>query len=120
MMPEGVTILSDKIQLPAGNAPAIFYVGVVVLALVVFLILTIKSIREDEKAHISYYIALVSIIMGIIGGSFGVYKLLSATEHEYKLILTDEVPANWLTDNFEIRNKDGLIYTVLPREDKWT
>lgn len=120
MIPEGVTILSDKIQLPEGNAPAIFYVGIIILALVVFLILTIKNIREDEKTHIGYYIAAVVMIIAIIGGSFGVYKLLSATEHEYKLMLTDEVPANWLTDNFKIRNKDGLIYTVLPREDKWT
>ena len=120
MMPEGVTILSDKIQLPEVNAPASFIVIIFILALLVFLGLTIQVIHEDKKAHIGYYIAAVLMIMGVIGGSFGVYKLLSTREHEYKIMLTDEVPANWLTDNFKIRDKDGLIYTVLPLEDKWT
>lgn len=120
MMPEGVTILSDKIQLPGVSTPASFIIIIFILALLLFLVLIIQTIHEEKKAHIGYYIAVVVMIISIIGGSFGVYKLLSTTEHEYKIMLTDEVPANWLTDNFKIRDKDGLIYTVLPLEDKWT
>lgn len=120
MIPEGVTILSDKIQLPEINVPAAFIVIFFIIALLFFLGLIIQTIHEEKKAHIGYYISAVFMIIGIIGGSICVYQLLSTTEHEYKLMLTDEVPANWLTDNFKIRDKDGLIYTVLPLEDKWT
>ena len=118
-MPEGVTILTDKIHMPESNGAAIFFLGIILIAVVIFIA---YNLTECISGNSSAGLILVTILLFIvfIGDIIGIYSLVVAREHEYKLALSDDVPANWLTENFEIRKVDGLIYTVLPKEDKWT
>ena len=114
-MPEGITILSEKIQMPENNAPLIFFLTVLGSALLGVSIFLIKDAIKGE-AGIGAVIASIVCILIVAGIIVGIVALLQSREHVYKLLLSDDFPATKLFEMFKVREVDGLIYTVLPLE----
>lgn len=114
-MPEGITILSEKFQLPENNAPLVFFLAILGLALLGVSIFLIKDAINGE-AGIGAVIASIVCILIAAGIIVGIVALLQSREHVYKLLLSDDFPASKLFEMFKVREVDGLIYTVLPLE----
>ena len=114
-MPEGITILSEKIQAPANVGPLVFFLTALGLTLLVASIFLIKDAITDE-AGISAVIVSIIFILIVAGIIMGIIALLQSREHVYKLLLSDDFPATKLFEMFKVRDVDGLIYTVLPLE----
>lgn len=114
-MPEGITILSEKFQLPESNAPLVLLLIALGIALLSASIFLIKDAINGE-AGISAVIVSIILILIVAGIIVGIVALLQSREHIYKLLLNDDFPATKLFEMFKVRAVDGLIYTVVPLE----
>ena len=114
-MPEGITILSEKIQTPEYVGPLVFFLAVLGLTLLGASIFLIKDAIHD-KAGIGAVITSIVFILIVAGIVVGIVALLQSQEHVYKLLLSDDFPASKLFEMFKIREVDGLIYTVVSLE----
>lgn len=111
-MPEGITVLTDKIQLPPGNAGLAF---ITIIAFTVFIFiagLLLHDYREDH--HTGQLLTSIILFIFAVACVFAAITLLQQEEHIYKVILSDDFPANELYKQFEVREVDGLLYTILP------
>ena len=111
-MPEGITVLTDKIQLPPGNVGLVF---VTIMAFAVCICIAGLLLHNYRENHCTGQL-LTSIILFICAAAyvFATVALLQQEEHVYKVILSDDFPANELYKQFKVRDVDGLLYTILP------
>ena len=120
-MPTGVTILTDKMQMPDKCPPLILLAALAFIAVVVVMCCLLSDIAKyKNRKNAGRIIGVISLFIISIGIVFGIYTLAGMREHEYKVTISDEISANWLYENFKVRKVDGLIYTIIPKEDKWT
>lgn len=120
-MPTGVTILTDKIQMSDTCPPLILFAAIAFIAAFVGMCGLISDVYRYRNRHNRVRIvSIIALFMVCAGLVFGIYCLANTTEHEYKVTISDEISANWLYENFKVRKVDGLIYTIIPKEDKWT
>jgi len=120
-MPTGVIILTDKIKMPESCPPLIVLAALAFIGAAIGMCCTISDMYNyRNRKNGGRIVCIIACFMICVGLVFGIYCLANQTEHEYKVTLSDEVPVNWLYENFTVRKVDGLIYTILPKEDKWT
>lgn len=111
-MPEGITVLTDKIQTPPGCAGLAFVTIIAGAAFICFAGLLLQEYRKDH--HVGQLLGSIIFFILVAACAFAAVTLLQQEEHIYKVILSDNFTANELYKQFEVRDVDGLLYTILP------
>lgn len=76
----------------------------------------IMSIEHCDWSNLLIYVIAGTVLAGIFGSIFGAgFRIEKAHETQYKVVISDEVSMNEFTENYEIIDQDGKIYTVRDR-----
>ena len=110
-MPEGIIVLTDKIQSPPACIGLAFITIMICAAFICFAGLLLQEYREEH--HIGQLLTSIILFILAVACIFAAVLLFQQEEHIYKVMLSDNFPANELYKQFEVRDVDGLIYTIL-------
>ena len=113
-MPEGITVLTESIGMPAQFVILIFLSIIMMIGAGLILGGSISEMKDDGVTVGNFIWCIVALIV-IVGLIIGIIAMATTQEHTYKIMLSDTYPANKLYEQFEVRNVDGLIYTILEK-----
>ena len=113
-MPEGITVLTESIDMPAQFAILIFISIIMMIGAGIIFGCSISEMKDDGVTVGNFIWCTITLIV-IAGLIIGIIAMATTQEHTYKIMLSDTYPANKLYEQFKVRNVDGLIYTVLEK-----
>lgn len=113
-MPEGITVLTESISIPDPFIFLIFYSILMMIGAIIIFGCSISEMKDCGVTTGNLIWCIVTLI-AIVGLIIGIIAMITTQEHTYKIMLSDTYPANKLYEQFEVRNVDGLIYTILEK-----
>lgn len=113
-MPEGITVLTESISTPDPLIVLIFLSIIMMIGAGIIFGCSISEMKDDGVTVGNFIWCTVTLI-AIVGLIIGIIAMATTQEHTYKIMLSDTYPANKLYEQFEVRNVDGLIYTVIEK-----
>lgn len=118
---DGVTILlTEEMLLATGFNWEAFFIAFACIAIFGVLLSVILN-RLEENKIITYcnfiFSLLISLIVGILLGFNIPTPDKSVTVQRYKVTIDETVSFEEFTNNYEIINQEGKIYTVMTKDD---
>jgi len=106
-MPEGITILSEKLVEIGGTNPLLLIIGFIIIG--IGLGLTVLCCSESEL-YLAIPFTMIMILLGIVMIVASNKSKESYTE--YKVLISEDVSYSNLTENYTVESQEGLIYTL--------
>lgn len=113
-MPEGITVLTESINMPAQFVILIFISIITMIGAGILFGCSILEMKDNGVTVGNFIWCTVTFIV-IVGLIIGIIAMATTQEHTYKIMLSDTYPANKLYEQFKVKDIDGLIYTVIEK-----
>ena len=113
MLP-GVTVLNEYTKITSNGSASIFIGIILIMFAVTFLCFAIQDSVESKKVCLGNFIAILICISVLIGAIMLISSGINWKETIYEVTISDEAPPVQLLEQYEIRDKEGLIYKIVP------
>ena len=113
MLP-GITVLNEYTCI-ASNGGASIFAGIILMIIAgAFLGLAIQDSIESKKVCLGNFIIIFICIVVLAGSLALIIGGINWKETVYEVTISDDVSPVQLLEQYEIRNKEGLIYKIVP------
>lgn len=113
MLP-GITILNEYTHV-AGKGVASIFVGIILtIFAVAFLSFAIQDSIVHKKVSLGKLITILICIAVLAGAVALIISGINWEETIYEVTISDDVSPVQLLEQYEIRDKEGLIYKIVP------
>ena len=113
MLP-GITVLNEYTHITSGGRASIFVGIILIIFGGAFLGFAIQDSIEHKKVCLGNFIVIFICIAVLIGAVMLIISGINWKETVYEVIISNEVSPVQLLEQYEIRDKEGLIYTIVP------
>ena len=113
MLP-GVTVLNEYTKITSSGGGSIFGGIILIILAGSFFGLAIQDSIESKKVCLGNFITILICIAVLIGAIMLINSGVNWKETIYEVTISDEAPPVQLLEQYEIRDKEGLIYKIVP------
>lgn len=113
MLP-GVTVLNEYTRIASNGGASIFIGIILIIGAGAFLGLAVQDSIESKKVCLGNGIVILLCIAILIGAILLIVSGVNWKETIYEVTISDDVPPVKLLEQYEIRDKEGLIYKIVP------
>lgn len=113
MLP-GITVLNEYTHV-AGKGVASIFIGIILtIFAVAFLGFAIQDSIVHKKVSLGEFITILICIAVLVCAIMLIISGINWKEIIYEVTISDNVSPVQLLENYEIRDKEGLIYKIVP------
>lgn len=113
MLP-GITVLNEYTHIASNGGASIFAGIILIIFAVAFLGFAIQESIEHKKVSLGRFIVILVCVAVFVGAFALIISGLNWRETIYEVTISDDVSPVQLLEQYEIRDKEGLIYKIVP------
>lgn len=113
MLP-GITVLNEYTHIASSGGASIFGGIMLIILAGSFLGFSIQECVTNKKVSIGYMIAILACVIVLACAIALIISGINWKETVYEVTISDDVSPVQLLENYEIRDKEGLIYKIVP------
>ena len=113
-MPDGITVLNEYTHVASNGGASIFAGIILIVFAVAFLGFAIQESIENKKVSLGRFIVILVCIAVLVGAIMLIISGVNWKEIIYEVTISDDASPVQLLENYEIRDKEGLIYKIVP------
>ena len=113
-MLEGITVLNEYTKMTGNGGSCVLGGILLIIVFGAFLGLMIQDTIENKKATIGQIIGIIICLAFIVCAILLINGGVNWRETVYEVTISENVSPTQLLEQFEIRDKTGLIYKIVP------
>jgi len=113
MLP-GITVLNEYTHIADKGEISIFFGIILIILAGAFLGFAIQDSIENKKVCLGNFITILICIIVLISAVMLIISGVNWKETIYEVTISDDVSPVQLLEQYEIRDKEGLIYKIVP------
>lgn len=113
-MLDGITVLNEYTHVADKGAGSIFVGIILIIFAGAFLGFAIQDSIEHKKVSLGKFITILICTAVLVGAVTLIISGVNWKETIYEVTISDDVSPVQLLEQYEIRDKEGLIYKIVP------